>query len=50
MGLDTLHNCDRVAPPLGPFLAPNHRTDMKFVVYDPKTSKNELEFFQIFQY
>ena len=28
--------------------APNHRTDMKFCVYDPNTSKNNWEFFESF--
>ena len=29
------------------FSAPNHRTDMKLFVYDPNTSKNECNFFQV---
>ena len=30
------------------FSAPNHRTDMKFFVYDPNTSKNKWKFFEVF--
>ena len=30
------------------FSAPNHRTYMKFFVYDSNTSKNNWEFFQVF--
>ena len=30
------------------FSAPNHSTDMKFVVYDPNTSKNKWKFVNVF--
>ena len=30
------------------FSTPNHRTDMNFFVYDPNSSKNNWEFFQVF--
>ena len=32
------------------FSAPNHRTDIKKIVYDPNTSKNKKKFFKAFHH